>query len=130
MVFSIAETLITYDKYDRLSFHHHQDTVKFQGYFIISLITSAIFMVCWALMIMLPFAVLSMAYKAQSNITSSDLLLYQIVTLVVGAIFTLYFVLTPFLKRDDYVYDSYEMLYSDDDLYAPEPDAIEMTAFA
>jgi len=45
VVFSIAETLISYDKYIRLRDHFHPDTVKFQGYFIISLITSAVFLV-------------------------------------------------------------------------------------
>lgn len=49
--------------------------------------------------------------------------------MIVGAIFTLFFISTPFVSRDDYYYDSYEKLYSDDDLYAPEPDAVEMTAY-
>ena len=44
VVFSIAETLISYDKYIRLRDHFHPDTVKFQGYFIISLVTSVVFM--------------------------------------------------------------------------------------
>ena len=70
-----------------------------------------------------------MSFKNVNDISSSDLTLYQAVTLIVGSVFTLYFILTPFIKKDDYVFDSYELLYSDDDLYAPEPDAIEMTAY-
>mmetsp|Transcript_16723 Transcript_16723/g.14638 ORF Transcript_16723/g.14638 Transcript_16723/m.14638 type:complete len:82 (+) Transcript_16723:792-1037(+) len=81
-------------------------------------------------MLLLPFVVLEMAYKDVNDIKSQEKNLYQIVTLLVGAVFTLFFILTPFLKRDDYELDSYEIMYSDDDLYAPEPDAIEMTAFA
>lgn len=130
VIFSVAETLLTYDKYSRLSTHHHRDTVKFQGFFLLSLVLSIIFMVCWALVILLPFPVLTMAYQNVNDISNSDLALYQAVTLIVGGIFTLYFVTSPFLKRDDYVYDSYEMLYSDDDIYAVHPDAVEMTAFA
>ena len=71
-----------------------------------------------------------MAYKDVNDVKNSEKMLYQISTLTVGAIFTIFFILTPFIKRDDYQFDSYELLYSDDDLYAPEPDAIEMTAFA
>jgi hypothetical protein len=70
-----------------------------------------------------------MSFKNVNDISSSDLNLYQAITLIVGSVFTLYFILTPFIKKDDYVFDSYELLYSDDDLYAPEPDAIEMTAY-
>lgn len=70
-----------------------------------------------------------MSYKNVNDITSSELTLYHAVTLIVGSVFSLFFVLTPFMKKDDYVFDSYELLYSDDDLYAPEPDAIEMTAY-
>lgn len=44
VVLSVAETLIGYDKYSRLKDHLHPDTVKFQGYFIISLITSIVYM--------------------------------------------------------------------------------------
>ena len=70
-----------------------------------------------------------MAFRDKDTVDSEDLSMYQTITLVVGIVFSIYFVLTPFLKRDDYNFDSYELLYSDDDLYAPEPDAIEMTAF-
>mmetsp|Transcript_25395 Transcript_25395/g.25135 ORF Transcript_25395/g.25135 Transcript_25395/m.25135 type:complete len:81 (+) Transcript_25395:543-785(+) len=45
VVLSIAETLISYDKYKRLKSHHHSDTINFQGLFIISLITSFAFMI-------------------------------------------------------------------------------------
>mmetsp|Transcript_25395 Transcript_25395/g.25133 ORF Transcript_25395/g.25133 Transcript_25395/m.25133 type:complete len:82 (+) Transcript_25395:795-1040(+) len=80
-------------------------------------------------MLLLPFVVIEMAYKNVNDITDTEKNLYSAVTLVVGAIFTLFFLLTLFIKRDDYEVDNYEMLYSDDDLYAPDPDAIEMTAF-
>lgn len=130
VVFSTAESMIGWDKYTRLRDHNHPDTVKFQGYFIVSIIKTIIFMMCWVLILLLPFVVLEMAYKDVNKIKDSERALYQAWTLIVGAVFTLFFVLTPFTKRDDYVFDSYEILYSDDDLYAPEPDAIEMTAFA
>lgn len=81
-------------------------------------------------MLLLPFVVLKMAYRDINNVKTAEKSLYKFVTIIVGSIFTLFFVLTPFIKRDDYAFDSYEILYSDDDLYAPEPDAIEMTAFA
>jgi len=38
VIFSVAETLINYDKYSRLVMHNDPDAVKFQGYFIISLV--------------------------------------------------------------------------------------------
>jgi hypothetical protein len=44
VIFSIAETLIGYDKYSRLRDHSHSETWKFQMYFIISLVTSIVFM--------------------------------------------------------------------------------------
>jgi len=57
-------------------------------------------------------------------------LIYEGTTLLNGAIYTVFFIISPFIGKENYVYDSYEMMYSDDDIYAPEPDAIEMTAFA
>ena len=71
-----------------------------------------------------------MAFKDSSTISTTDVNIYQAATLIDGALFTIYFVLSPFIGKENYVYDSYEMMYSDDDIYAPEPDAIEMTAFA
>ena len=44
VIFSIAETLIGYDKYSRLRDHSHTETWKFQMYFIISFATSIVFM--------------------------------------------------------------------------------------
>lgn len=44
VVFSVAETLINYEKYKRLSDHNDLDALKFQGYFIISLVWTILFM--------------------------------------------------------------------------------------
>ena len=130
LIFSVADSLISYEKYSRLSLHHHPDTVKFQSMFIISVITSVFFFLGWCFLLILPFFVLNMAFKDSSTISSTDVNIYQAATLIDGALFTIYFVLSPFIGKENYVYDSYEMMYSDDDIYAPEPDAIEMTAFA
>ena len=129
VVFSVAETLINYEKFRRLARHNDNDSLKFQGYFIISLVWLILFLLSWLLIVILPIAVVPMSYKNKSKITDRQRLYFEWSNIIVGIIFSLFFALNPFINRDDYYYDSYEKLYSDDDMLAADPDAIEMTAY-
>jgi hypothetical protein len=129
VIFSVAEALINYETYSRLSKHNDADQYKFQGYFIVSMIWLVLFMICWILIVLLPFAVIPMVYDDAVSITSNQRSYFEYSNIFVGSVFTIFFITASFISRDDYFFDSYEKLYSDDDLHAPEPDAIEMTAY-